>query len=93
MHLPNFQAVAGYDCLAAIDRAVTSLRGGTDPDAIMAAWKGMKFESPRGPIEIDPQTRDITQNIYMRRTEKRGSIYVDEEFATIPGVKFDASGL
>jgi branched-chain amino acid transport system substrate-binding protein len=92
-HLPNFQAVAGYDCLAAIDKAMTSLRGSTDPDAIMAAWKGMKFESPRGPIEIDPQTRDITQNIYMRRTEKRGPIYVDAEFATTPGVTFDGGGL
>jgi branched-chain amino acid transport system substrate-binding protein len=93
MHLPNFQAVAGYDCLAAIDKAMTSIKGSTDPDAIMAAWKGMKFESPRGPIEIDAQTRDITQNMYMRRTEKRGPIYVDDEFATIPDVKFDAAGL
>jgi branched-chain amino acid transport system substrate-binding protein len=91
-HLPNFQAVAGYDCLAAIDRAVTKA-GSTDPDKIMDAWKGMKFESPRGPIEIDAQTRDIIQNMYMRRTEKRGPIYVDTEFATIPAVKFDAAGL
>jgi len=92
-HLPNFQAVAGYDCLAAIDKAMTSLKGSTDPDAIVAAWRGMKFESPRGPIEIDAHTRDITQNIYMRRTEKRGPIYVDAEFATIPGVRFDGAGL
>jgi branched-chain amino acid transport system substrate-binding protein len=92
-HLPNFQAVAGYDCLAAIDRAMTKVNGSTDPDKIMDAWKGMKFESPRGPIEIDAQTRDIVQNIYMRRTEKHGPIYVDAEFATIPAVKFDAAGL
>jgi len=92
-HLPNFQAVAGYDCLAAIDRALTRAGGSTDPDKIMAAWKGMKFESPRGPIEIDAQTHDITQNMYMRRTEKRGPIYVDAEFATVPAVKFDAAGL
>jgi branched-chain amino acid transport system substrate-binding protein len=92
-HLPNFQAVAGYDCLAAIDRAMTKVNGSTDPDKIMDAWKGMKFESPRGPIEIDAQTRDIVQNMYMRRTEKRGPIYVDSEFATIPAVKFDAAGL
>jgi branched-chain amino acid transport system substrate-binding protein len=92
-HLPNFTAVAGYDCLAAIDRAIAKANGSTDPDKIMDAWKGMKFESPRGPIEIDAQTRDIIQNMYMRRTEKRGPIYVDSEFATIPAVKFDAAGL
>lgn len=92
-HLPNFEGVAGYDCLAAIDHAMTSLKGSTDPDKILAAWKGLKFESPRGPVEIDAQTRDITQNMYMRRTEKRGPIYVDTEFATIPAVKFDAAGL
>lgn len=92
-HLPNFQAVAAYDCLAAIDRALTKVNGSTDPDAILAAWKGMKFESPRGPIEIDALTRDIVQNMYMRRTEKRGPIYVDTEFATIPAVKYDAAGL
>ena len=91
-HLPNFTAVAAYDCLAAIDRAVTRA-GSTDPDKIMDAWKGLKFESPRGPVEIDAQTRDIIQNMYMRRTEKHGPIYVDAEFATIPAVTFDAEGL
>ena len=47
----------------------------------------MKFESPRGPIAIDPQTRDIVENFYLRRIEKRDGKLINIEFATIPMVR------
>jgi branched-chain amino acid transport system substrate-binding protein len=47
----------------------------------------MKWESPRGPISIDPATRDIVQNVYIRRVEKVGNNIVNVEFETIPNVK------
>ena len=53
----------------------------------MAAMKGMAWESPRGPISIDPDTRDIIQNIYIRKVDKVGGELYNVEFATIPNVK------
>jgi len=61
--------------------------GKTDGAALVAAAKGMKWESPRGPISIDPATRDIVQNVYIRRVEKVGKDIVNVEFETIPNVK------
>ena len=49
--------------------------------------KGMKWESPRGPMEIDPATRDVVQNVYLRRVEKRDGHLVNAEFATFEAVK------
>ena len=86
---PNFFAVAGYDCMTAIDKAVTAQKGTLDPDKTMAIWAGMKLDSPRGPVVIDSQTRDITQDMYMRKTTKQGAKYEDVEFSTIPSVKAD----
>jgi branched-chain amino acid transport system substrate-binding protein len=88
---PNFFAVAAYDCMSAIERAVVGQKGTVDPDKTMAIWSGMKFDSPRGPIEIDAQTHDITQNMYMRKVEKQGAKYQDVEFQTIPMVKADGT--
>ena len=88
---PNFFAVAAYDAMTAIDRVVSAQHGKVDPDQTMALIKGMKFESPRGPIAIDPETRDIIQNVYIRRVEKRGGHLVNVEFDTIPMVKSPAS--
>lgn len=88
---PNFFAVAAYDCMSAIDKAVTAQKGSVDPDKTMAIWSGLKLDSPRGPIEIDPQTHDITQNMYMRKTTKEGTKYEDVEFATTPAVKADGT--
>lgn len=88
---PNFFAVAAYDCMTAIDKAVTAQKGSVDPDKTMAIWSGLKLDSPRGPIEIDPQTHDITQNMYMRKTTKEGTKYEDVEFATTPAVKADGT--
>jgi branched-chain amino acid transport system substrate-binding protein len=88
---PDFFAVAGYDCMSAIDRAVAAQKGTLDPDKTMAIWSGLKIDSPRGPIEIDPKTHDITQNMYMRKVTKVGPKYEDVEFSTIPMVKADGS--
>ena len=54
---------------------------------MVAAMKGMAWESPRGPISIDPETRDIVQNIYIRKVEKVGGELYNVEFETIPNVK------
>jgi branched-chain amino acid transport system substrate-binding protein len=73
---PNFMAVAGYDGMAAIYQALTKTGGDAGVDKFMAAVKGAKWESPRGPISIDPETRDVVQTVYVRRTEMvNGKIY------------------
>lgn len=84
---PNFMAVGGYDGMRLIAEALKKTNGNTDGDALVAAMKGMSFESPRGPILIDPETRDIVQNIYIRRTERKDGELYNIEFATIPMVK------
>ncbi len=88
---PDFFAVAGYDCMTAFDHAVAAQKGAIDPDKTMAIWSGLKWESPRGPIQIDPQTHDIVQDMYMRKVTKLGPKYQDVEFATTPNVKADGT--
>jgi branched-chain amino acid transport system substrate-binding protein len=84
---PNFMSVGGYDGMHLIYEALKKTGGSTDGDKLMAAIKGMKWESPRGPISIDPDTRDITQNVYIRKVEKvNGNLY-NVEFATFEAVK------
>ncbi|MFZ0603765.1 MAG: ABC transporter substrate-binding protein [Roseiarcus sp.] len=84
---PNFMAVGGYDGMALVYKALEKTRGDASGDALIAAMKGMSWTSPRGPVSIDPETRDIVQNIYVRKVEKKdGSLY-NVEFATIPDVK------
>jgi branched-chain amino acid transport system substrate-binding protein len=84
---PNFMACAGYDGMAAIAEALKKTGGSVEVERFVAALKGMKLMSPRGPIMIDPETRDIVQNIYIRRVEKQGDALVNVEIATIPMVK------
>ena len=60
---PNFMAVGGYDGMHLIYEALKKTGGKTDGDLLITAMKGMAWESPRGPIPIDPQTRDIVQNV------------------------------
>lgn len=83
----NFIAATTYDVLHAIYSAVEQQKGELDPDKTMEIIKQLKFESPRGPIEIDPATRDIVQTIYFRKVEKRDGKLVNIEFASVPGVK------
>jgi len=84
---PNFMSVGGYDGMHLIYEALKKTNGATGGDGLVAAMKGMAWESPRGPISIDPETRDIIQNIYMRKVEKvEGELY-NVEFETFPNVK------
>lgn len=77
---PSYFSVAAYDALAALDMALEKTDGSLSPDAIMAALQGMTLESPRGPIEIDADTRDIVQTVYIRRVENVDGKLVNVEF-------------
>ena len=79
---PNFMAVGGYDGMHLIYEALKKTNGGTDGDALIGAMKGMKWESPRGPMSIDPETRDVIHNEYVRKVEKVGGQLYNVEFAT-----------
>lgn len=84
---PNFMAVGGYDGMKLIAKALEATKGDANGDKLIAAMKGASWESVRGPVKIDPDTRDIIQNIYVRKTEKVGSELQNVEFATIKDVK------
>ncbi len=85
---PNFMAVAGYDGMAAIAQAMSKAAGGEiDAEQAMAALKGWKHESPRGPIEIDAQTRDVVQTVYIRTVKKVSGKLYNVEFDKFPAVK------
>ena len=84
---PNFMAAAGYDGMAAIAEALKKTGGSVDPDKFLAALKGMKLMSPRGPIMIDPETRDIVQTVYIRKVEKVDGLLYNIEFDKYPDVK------
>ena len=84
---PNFMSVGGYDGMHLIYEALKRTSGETDGDALIAAMTGMAWESPRGPISIDPETRDIVQNVYMRKVERVDGELYNVEFATFEAVK------
>ena len=84
---PGFMAVSGYDGIHLIYEALKKTGGDTNGDKLIEAMKGMKWESPRGPISIDPETRDIVQNIYIRKVEKVDGELYNVEFATFEAVK------
>ncbi len=76
----NFMAVAAYDGMSAICQVAETLHGRIDGDEAIAILRRLKFTSPRGPIAIDPETRDIVQTIYIRRVEAVGGHYFNVEF-------------
>ncbi len=84
---PGFMAVGGYDGIHLVYEALAKTGGKADGDSLIEAMKGMKWESPRGPISIDPETRDIVQNIYIRKVEKVDGELYNVEFATFENVK------
>ncbi|WP_397406922.1 ABC transporter substrate-binding protein [Polaromonas sp.] len=84
---PNFMAVGGYDGMRVIYEALKTTKGKGDGEALLGAMKGQVFESPRGPVFIDAQTRDIVQNVYIRKVEKVGGQLYNVEFETIKDVK------
>jgi branched-chain amino acid transport system substrate-binding protein len=84
---PNFMAVGGYDGMRVIYEALKKTQGKGGGDALLAAMKGQVFESPRGPVYIDAQTRDIVQNVYLRKVEKKDGQLYNVEFDVIKDVK------
>src|SRR5215475_7177354 len=89
---PDFFSVGGYDGMHLIYETLKKTGGKTDAEALIAAAKGMSWESPRGPISIDPETRDVVHNEYIRKVEKvNGGLY-NVEFATFEAVKDPVRG-
>jgi len=85
---PDFLAVDGYDGMAAIYAVIDQLHGDVDDaDKVMAAFKGLKIDSPRGPIMIDPDTRDVIQTVYIRKVERQDGKLVNAEFDKVENVK------
>jgi branched-chain amino acid transport system substrate-binding protein len=85
---PNFMAVGGWDGTHVIYEMVKKLGGGKmDADKAIAAAKGLTIESPRGTITIDPATRDVVQDVYVRKVEKVGGKLYNVEFDKVPKVK------
>jgi branched-chain amino acid transport system substrate-binding protein len=86
-HRANYISVGGYDGMNLIYETLKKTEGKTDADTVLAAMKGMSWESPRGPISIDPRTRDIVQNVYIRKVEKVNDEPWSVEFKTFEAVK------
>jgi branched-chain amino acid transport system substrate-binding protein len=83
---PNFMSVGGYDGMHALYEGLKKTNG-AGAEALVDAMKGLAWESPRGPMSIDPETRDIIQNVYIRKVERRDGELYNVEFQTIPSVK------
>jgi branched-chain amino acid transport system substrate-binding protein len=84
---PSFYTVDAHDGMAAIFHVVIEQHGEIDPDKTMELLKGWKYDSPRGPMMIDPETRDVVHNEYLRRVEKIDGQFRNVELETIPMVK------
>jgi branched-chain amino acid transport system substrate-binding protein len=83
----NFFAVAGYDGMHLISAVLAKTGGKTDGDSFIAAARGMAWESPRGPMAIDAETRDVIHDIYLRKVEKQNGELWNVEFGSVPQVK------
>lgn len=83
---PNFMAVGGYDGMRVIYKALEASKG-AGGEALLAGMKGQIFESPRGPVLIDAQTRDIVQDVYIRKVEKKDGQLWNVEFDVIKAMK------
>ncbi|TRZ93338.1 MAG: ABC transporter substrate-binding protein [Rhodocyclaceae bacterium] len=81
---PNFMSVGGYDGMHLIAEVLKKTGGNADGDKFIEAAKGMKWTSPRGPVGIDPATRDIVQTVYIRKVTKVGGKLQNVEFDQIP---------
>jgi branched-chain amino acid transport system substrate-binding protein len=85
-------SVAGYDGMNLIYKALEKTKGDASGDAFIGAVKGMHWMSPRGPVTIDPKTRDIVQNVYIRKVERVNGILQNVEFHTYEAVKDPEKG-
>src|SRR5437764_2928746 len=84
---PDFFSIGAYDGMHAIYETLKKTKGNTDGEAMIKAAKGLKWDSPRGPMSIDAETRDVVQDVYIRRVQKAGNEYVNVPFDKIPAVK------
>jgi branched-chain amino acid transport system substrate-binding protein len=84
---PDIYAVGGYDGMHLIYESLKKTGGKTDGDALIAAAKGMKWESPRGPMSIDPETRDVVEDMHILRVELVDGKPKNVEFDTVKDVK------
>ena len=84
---PNFHAVGGWDGMHLVYLALGKTGGATDGDALIAAMKGASWTSPRGPMSIDPATRDVVQTVYTRRVESKDGALWNIEFGQADRVK------
>ncbi|UUX95228.1 ABC transporter substrate-binding protein [Aquabacterium sp. J223] len=89
---PNFMAVGAWDGMRVIHEALRATGGNGDGPALLAAMKGQTFESPRGMMTIDPETRDVIHDIYMRKVEKVNGKLYNVEFDAIKQMKDPAKG-
>jgi len=83
----NFMAVSGYDGMHVIYEALKKTAGSADGKAMIAAMKGMTWESPRGPMSIDQKSGEVVHNIYIRKVEKSGGELRNVEFETFNNVR------
>ncbi len=84
---PDFFSIGGYDGMHAIYETLKKTGGKTDGETMIAAAKGLKWDSPRGPMSIDPETRDVVQTVYIRRVQKVGGELVNVPFDRVLEVK------
>ena len=84
---PDFFSIGGYDGMHAIYETLKRTKGNTDGETLIKAAKGLKWESPRGPMAIDADTRDVVQDVYIRRVQKVGNELVNVPFDKIAAVK------
>jgi branched-chain amino acid transport system substrate-binding protein len=84
---PDMFSAGAFDGMRVIYEALKKTGGKTDGESLIEAAKGMQWESPRGPMAIDPETRDVVQTVYIRRVEKIGGQIVNVEFDKIENVK------
>ena len=84
---PDFFSIGGYDGMHLIYETLKKTGGKTDGEAMIKAARGMKWESPRGPMSIDPETRDVVQTVYIRRVQKVGNELVNVPFDRVENAK------
>ena len=84
---PDFFSIGGFDGMHAIYETLKKTGGKTDAESLIAAAKGLKWESPRGPMSIDPETRDVVQTIYIRKVEKVNGEPQNVPFDKVENVK------
>lgn len=75
----NYASTGAWDGMHVIHKMIEATGGQKDGGKAIAAARTLQWESPRGPVRIDPKTRHITQNVYLRKVEKAGSVLVNKE--------------